>query len=376
MIAYIDIISGISGDMFLASLIDAGFPSKKLVEELKKLGIDFEMEVRKEGDIIKGSSVYIYSEDKKQRKLRDIIEIIDKSDIDNDIKEKAKGIFRRLAEAEAKIHGTSIDKIHFHELGAVDTIIDIVGSLIALKGLDIEKLYSSPVVLGRGKIECEHGVLPAPAPATLELLKGKPVVFSDVPTEITTPTGAALLGLAEFVFPEMEVEGVGYGVGKKKLGMPNILRVVIGKEVDKGGVYIIETNIDDMIPEMYPYVIDRLMKAGALDAYILPIIMKKGRNGVMLKVISTHERMEEIKKILFEETTTFGIRYFKARREKLKREIKEVKTKYGNVRVKIGYYNGKPVSISPEYEDCKKIAMEKGIAIKEIYKEAKEKAKI
>jgi len=376
MIAYIDIISGISGDMLLASLIDAGFSYKKLMDELKKLGIDFEMEIKKEGDIIKGSSIYIYSEDKKQRKLRDIIEIIDKSDIDNDIKEKAKKIFRRLAEVEAKIHGTSIDKINFHELGATDTIIDIVGSLIALKGLNIKKLYSSPVILGRGKIECKHGVLPAPAPATLELLKGKPVMFSDIPTEITTPTGAALLTFAEFVFPEMEVECVGYGVGKKRLGMPNILRIVIGKEIDKDGVYIIETNIDDMIPEMYPYVIDKLIKAGALDAYILPIIMKKGRNGAMLKVISTHKKMEEIKKILFEETTTFGIRYFKVRREKLKRRIKEVKTKYGSVRVKIGYYNGKPVSISPEYDDCNRIAMEKGIAIKEIYEEAKEKAKI
>ncbi len=374
MIAYVDIISGISGDMFLAALIDAGFSVNKLKKELKKLGIEFEIEAKKEKDVIEGTSLYIHSEDKKERNLNDILKIIDESSIDEDVKQKAKEIFRKLAKIEAKIHGISIDKVHFHELGAVDTIVDIVGSLIAMKNLGIEKLYSSPVLLGKGKVKCRHGILPVPAPATLELLKGKPVVFSSIPAELTTPTGAALLSMAEFFHPEMEVEKIGYGMGKKKFDFPNVLRIIIGREIDKDGVYIIETNVDDMNPEIFPYVIEKLIEAGALDAFVMPIMMKKGRTGFLLKVLVTHEKMEEVKKILFEETTTFGMRFWKARRDKLERKVVTAKTKYGEVRVKIGYYNGKVASISPEYEDCKRIAIEKKVAMKEVYEEARKKA--
>ena len=374
MIAYVDIISGISGDMFLASLIDAGFSLNKLKKELDKLGLDFEIEIKKEEDVIEATNLFIHSEDRKRRDLKDIVKIIDDSSLNEDVKKKAKGLFMKLAKAEAKVHGISIDKVHFHEIGAVDTIVDIVGSLIALKGLGIEKLYSSPVLLGRGKIECRHGILPAPAPATLELLKGKPIVFTSVPTEITTPTGAVLLSMAEFSYPEMNVARIGYGKGKKKLDMPNLLRIVIGKEIDEEGIYVIETNIDDMNPEIYPYIIDKLLKAGALDAFIMPVIMKKGRVGILLKLLAPHNKMEEVKKILFEETTTFGLRYYKAKRDKLERKIVPIKTKYGEVKVKIGYYGNK-VSIAPEYEDCRKIAMEKGVPLKEIYEEAKKRAR-
>lgn len=374
MIAYVDIISGISGDMFLASLIDAGFSLNKLKKELDKLGLDFEIEIKKEEDVIEATNLFIHSEDRKRRDLKDIVKIIDDSSLNEDVKKKAKGLFMKLAKAEAKVHGISIDKVHFHEIGAVDTIVDIVGSLIALKGLGIEKLYSSPVLLGRGKIECRHGILPAPAPATLELLKGKPIVFTSVPTEITTPTGAVLLSMAEFSYPEMDVARIGYGKGKKKLDMPNLLRIVIGKEIDEEGIYVIETNIDDMNPEIYPYIIDKLLKAGALDAFIMPVIMKKGRVGILLKLLAPHNKMEEVKKILFEETTTFGLRYYKAKRDKLERKIVPIKTKYGEVKVKIGYYGNK-VSIAPEYEDCRKIAMEKGVPLKEIYEEAKKRAR-
>lgn len=375
MIGYIDIISGISGDMFLASLIDAGLSFNKLKEELGKLKIEFDIEVEKKRDVIEGTNLYIFSEDKKQRNLSDILKLIEESDIDLDIKEKAKEIFIKLGKAEAKIHGIGIDEIHFHELGAVDTIVDIVGSLIGIKEMGIEKLYSSPVLLGRGKVKCEHGVLPVPAPAVLELLKDKPVVFSSVPTEITTPTGAVLVSMAEFSYPEMIVKKIGYGMGKKKLDFPNVLRLVIGKENGKNGLYIVETNIDDMNPEIYPHIIDRLMDAGAMDVFITPLIMKKGRTGILIKVLSTHEKIEDIKKVIFEETTTFGIRYYKVKREILEREFLRVKTEYGEVNVKIGYYNGSVVSISPEYEDCRKIAIENGIPLKKIYSEAKEKAR-
>ncbi|MEM2715825.1 MAG: LarC family nickel insertion protein, partial [Candidatus Thermoplasmatota archaeon] len=251
MIAYIDIVSGISGDMFLASLIDAGFPLKKLREEVDKLGIEVNIEAKKVKDVVEGTSLKIYSSDKKFRNLKDISKIIDESEIDKDIKEKAKKIFKEIAKVEAKIHGIAIEKVHFHELGAVDTIVDIVGTLIALKYLKIEKLYSSPPILGRGKVKCEHGIIPLPAPATLELLKGKPVIFSSLEGETTTPTGAALLGLAEFAFPEIEVKKIGYGMGAKKLAIPNFLRIVIGKEVDEEGIYMIETNIDNMNPEFF-----------------------------------------------------------------------------------------------------------------------------
>ncbi len=372
MIAYIDIISGISGDMLLGALIDAGYSIDKLRKELDKLGIEYEIKAKKEKDgPISATSVYIHSEERKIRRLKDIIKIIDDSQLEEDIKEKSKEIFKKIAGAEAKIHGIDIEKVIFHEIGAVDTIIDVVGSLIALKELGIKKVYSSPVLLGRGKIKSEHGILPVPAPATIELLKSKPVIFTTTPTEITTPTGAALLSLAEFSYPEMEIKKVGYGKGKKKLDFPNILRIVIGKEMNEGELYIIETNIDDMNPEFYPYIIDKLLKSGAMDVFILPVVMKKGRVGNLLKVLSSPKKLEEIKKILFEETTTFGIRYYRVRREILERKTVQIKTKYGNVRVKIGYYNGKIVSVSPEYEDCKKLAMEKGVAIKEIYEEAK-----
>ncbi|RLF47905.1 MAG: nickel pincer cofactor biosynthesis protein LarC [Thermoplasmata archaeon] len=374
MIAYVDIISGISGDMFLAALIDVGFSLNKLKKELSKLEIEFEIEAKKEKDVIEGTSLYIHSEDKKERGLKEILKIIDESSIDEEVKQKAKEIFRKLAKIEAKIHGIGVDKVHFHELGAVDTIIDIVGSLIAMKGLGIKKLYSSPVLLGKGKVKCRHGMLPVPAPATLELLKGKPVIFSSIPAELTTPTGAALLSMAEFSHPEMEVARIGYGMGKKKLDFPNVLRIVIGREIDKSGIYVIETNIDDMNPEIFPYVIDKLLEAGVLDAFVMPVVMKKGRTGFLLKVLATHEKMEEVKKILFEETTTFGMRFWKVSRDKLERKVVTVKTKYGEVRVKIGYYNGKVANISPEYEDCRRIAMGKGVAIKEVYEEARKKA--
>ena len=373
MIAYIDIISGISGDMLLGALIDAGFPAHKLKNELDKLGIDYEIEIKKERDVVEATSVYVYSEDKKERRLKDIFEIIEKSDLKKEIKEKAKEMFAKLAEAEAKIHGVSKEEIIFHELGAIDTIVDIVGCLIAIEGLKIKKMYSSPVKVGKGFVKCMHGLLPVPAPATVELLKNKPVEFTQINEEITTPTGAVLLSMAEFSQPEMEVKAVGYGKGKKKLDVPNILRIFIGNEIDAEGIYVIETNIDDMNPEFYPHVIEKLQKV-AIDAYIIPVIMKKGRCGILLKVLVGHEKLEEAKKIVFEETTTFGIRYYKVRREKLERDVIDIETKYGKIGVKIGYLNGKIVSISPEYEDCKKIAKTSNKPIKEIYEEAKRKA--
>jgi len=375
MIAYFDVITGVSGDMFLSSLIDAGFPEQKLREGLEKLNLDFELIIEKKKDVIEATTIEVRYEEKKERNLSDILNILKNSDIEEEIKKKAGEIFHRLAEAEAKIHGTSMDKIHFHEVGAIDTIVDIVGSLIALRGLGIEKIYSSPVILGKGEVETEHGLIPVPAPATLELLKGKPVKFSSVPMEMTTPTGAALISMAEFSYPEMEIKSIGYGMGKKKMEMPNVLRVVIGNEKNMHDLCIIETNIDDMNPEIYPHVIEKLLKAGAMDAFIIPVIMKKGRMGVLLKAISPREKIRKIEEIIFRETSTFGVRYTGIERHVMERKIIKVDTAYGKIGVKIGYYNGKPTSISPEYEDCKKVAEEKNLPLKEVYEEAKKKAR-
>ena len=377
MIAYFDVITGVSGDMFLSSLIDAGFPEEKLREELKKLHLDFELVVKKGRDVIEATTLeVIYNEkEEKERHLSDILTILENSEIDDEVKGKAKELFHRLAEAEAKIHGTSVEKIHFHEVGAIDTIVDIVGSLIALKGLGIEEMYSSPVVLGKGKVETGHGIIPVPAPATLELLKGKPVRFSSVPTEMTTPTGAVLISMAEFSYPEMEINSIGYGMGKKKMDMPNVLRVVIGKKSFIHDLYVIETNIDDMSSEVYPFIIERLLDAGAMDAFVMPAIMKKGRAGNLLRVIAPAENLEEIKDIIFNETSTLGIRYHGVRRHVLERRIIKVETEYGRIRVKVGYHNGKVTTISPEYEDCRRIAEKSKVPLKKIYEEARERAK-
>ncbi|MCD6481727.1 MAG: nickel pincer cofactor biosynthesis protein LarC [Thermoplasmata archaeon] len=377
MIAYFDVITGVSGDMFLSSLIDAGFPEEKLREELKKLHLDFELVVKKRRDVIEATTLEVmYNEEEEmERHLSDILTILENSEIDDEVKGKAKELFHRLAEAEAKIHGTSVEKIHFHEVGAVDTIVDIVGSLIALKGLGIEEIYSSPVVLGKEKVKTEHGVIPVPAPATLELLKGKPVRFSSVPTEMTTPTGAVLISMAEFSYPEMEIKSIGYGMGKKKMDMPNVLRVVIGKKSFIHDLYVIETNIDDMSSEVYPFIIERLLGAGAMDAFVMPAIMKKGRAGNLLRVIAPAENLEEIKGIIFNETSTLGIRYHGVRRHVLERRIIKVETEYGEIRVKVGYHNGKVTTISPEYEDCRRIAEKSKVPLKKIYEEARERAK-
>lgn len=375
MIAYVDILSGISGDMFLAALIDAGVPVEHIRNELEKLGIEFTLEVTREREVITATGVRVHSEDTTERNLDDILHLIEESSLDGRVKTQARDIFIRLGEAEAQVHGIPVENIHFHEVGAVDSIVDIVGSLVALRWFDVERVYSSPVPLGRGTVECAHGTLPVPAPATLALLRGKPVVFSPTPTEITTPTGAALLSLAEFSYPEMEIAHIGYGMGTKKLEGPNLLRIVIGRESTIHNLYVIETTIDDMNPEFYPHVMERVMAAGALDAWFTPVVMKKGRGGSLLSVLCAQENAEEVKKTLFEETTTLGVRYHGVRREALERTVATVATRHGDIRVKVGKRNGIVVSVSPEYEDCRRVALEKGVPLKEVYAEAQQEAK-
>ncbi|MEW5924401.1 MAG: nickel pincer cofactor biosynthesis protein LarC [Candidatus Zixiibacteriota bacterium] len=378
---YFDCFAGISGDMTLGALVDAGLDIEKLKAELIKLnlkGYSIGAEkVVKNG--ITGTKINIEIEEQNaHRHLKHINEIIDNSSLDDDIKQTGKKIFFRLAEAEAKIHNTIIEKIHFHEVGAIDAIIDIVGAVIGIKLLGIKKVYASRIHVGRGFVECRHGKIPLPAPATAELLKGVPVYSTGIEGELTTPTGAAIITtLAESFgnMPVMNIRQIGYGAGTSDREIPNMLRVMIGEVVESDyetdTVTIVETNIDDMNPEFYEYVSEKLLKLGALDVYTSPIYMKKSRPATLLSVIVDNDKIDNILSVIFSETTTIGVRMHHAERMKLHREIVTASTKYGDVRVKISKYKDQVKNIAPEYDDCKKIAAEKNIPLKDIYDAAK-----
>jgi hypothetical protein len=378
-IAYFDCFSGISGDMIIGSLISSGLDVHDLKIELKKLKLkDFEVNVKrvvKNGISARKFNV-ISTEKVKHRHLKDINNIIESSKLDEEIKIQAKKIFQRIAEAEAKIHDQPTEKVHFHEIGAIDTIVDVVGSLFGLKNLGIEKVYCSKVNVGSGFVEFSHGKFPVPAPATAEILKNIPVyATANSNTELVTPTGAAIISTMAEKFcnlPVMEVEKIGYGAGTKDIDQPNVLRVFVGQlkepiDSEQETVCIIETNIDDMNPQLYDYVLERLTKDGALDVYLTNILMKKNRPAVKLTVLSEPEDKDKLIRIIFEETTSIGVRIRNEERKTLKREIKEVNTQYGKIRVKIAKLDGQIINTMPEYEDCKKIAKKKNISLIEIY---------
>jgi hypothetical protein len=383
-IAYFDCFSGISGDMIIGSLISSGLDVHDLKIELKKLKLkDFEVNVKrvvKNGISARKFNV-ISTEKVKHRHLKDINNIIESSKLDEEIKIQAKKIFQRIAEAEAKIHNQPIEKVHFHEIGAIDTIVDVVGSLLGLKNLGIEKVYCSKLNVGSGFIKFSHGKFPVPAPATAEILTNIPVyATSNSNTELVTPTGAAIISTIAEKFcnlPLMEVEKIGYGAGTKDIDQPNVLRVFIGKlrepfDSEQETVCIIETNIDDMNPQLYDYVMEKLIQNGALDVYLTNILMKKNRPAVKLTVLSKPNETDELVKIVFEETTSIGVRIRNEERKTLKREIKEVNTQYGKIRVKIAKLDTKIINKMPEYEDCKKIAKKQNISLIEVYNAIKD----
>ena len=310
------------------------------------------------------------------KRWKDVEKIIKTSKLPKQIKDKGLSIFKRLFETEAKVHGGRFDTIHLHELGAVDCIVDIFGTLIGLDILGIKKIYASPLNLGSGTIKTEHGIMPVPAPASVELLKGVPVYSSDIKFELTTPTGAVLISSLACGFgplPEMNVTKTGCGAGNKNFkDRPNILRLIIGDELKKKNaddeIAVIETNIDDMNPEVYEYVMDKLFKAGALDVFLTQIIMKKGRPAVKLTVLCEEGKKDKMISIILKETTSIGLRFYNAGRKVLQREIKSVKTKYGVIRVKESRLNDEIVKVSPEYEECRKIAKKHGIPLLEVMK--------
>lgn len=431
-IAYFDCIAGASGDMILGALLDVGLDERVLQDQLACLNLPgFILETRavsKQG--FRATKVDVHVEDDvPARHLPDIETIVEKSDIAKPIKDKAMALFRRLGQVEATIHGTSLEQVHLHELGGVDTIVDIVGVLVGLDALGVEHVVVSPLPMGRGFVRGAHGQIPLPAPATVALLKDVPIVGCDIDKELVTPTGAVLLSSLADSFgsiPAMTLKAIGYGAGGRDLAIPNVLRIFLGHAmvpIDppkppahshaeehqrsenlrhvpspkrekyrsppevRGAIsshqtespesdpltetlILLETNIDDLNPEFYEYIMHCLFKAQALDVYLTPIYMKKSRPATQLNVLCRPETIAILSQIIFTETSTLGIRQHTILRHRLQREIKTVETPYGPVRIKVAYQGDQILKAAPEYEDCRRLAEEQGVALREVYQAA------
>ncbi len=378
-IAYLDTIAGISGDMTLGAFLDAGVTLDRLIGELARLRLSgFELtaqHIKRSGISAIKADVVISEAPKYHRHFADIAAIIDKSELSASIRERAKKIFLEVAVAEAKIHESTVEKIHFHEVGAIDSLIDIVGTAICLEELKIDRVYTSPVKVGSGgTVNTQHGAMPVPTPATLEILKGYPIILTDIPFELTTPTGAAIvkaLSSGTLSSEQISVQSIGYGSGSRDIPqIPNLLRLIVGELAapsDRDEVISIEANIDDMNPEIYPYVIEKLLNAGALDAFLTSVVMKKGRPGVLMTVLAEHIKMDSLLAILFRETSTLGVRIHHLERRKLTREQRKLETSLGPVIAKAVVVDGRELLI-PEFEECKRLAAEKNLPLREVYR--------
>ena len=400
-VLYYDCFCGISGDMNLGALIDLGVDKEYIIKQLSKLKLDSEYKIKIEKTTKKGISGtkvdvnlshhhhhhhnddhHHHGQQGSHRNLTDIEKIINNSNLSERVKTISLNMFMKVAEAEAKVHGKSLYEVHFHEVGATDSIIDFVGAAVCLDYLKVDRIMASSVQVGGGFVKCAHGIIPVPAPATVEILLGIPVKSGLVPFETTTPTGAAILAANVEVFTDkidFSVEKVGYGIGHRELEIPNVLRVYLGsieKDEDKsedGGEreeqYILETNIDDMNPEIFSYIEEKLFERGALDVFKTAIYMKKSRSAIKLSVLVKAKQENDVLDVIFRETTVLGIRKFKVEKIMLRRDFIQIKTMYGDVTVKNAYYQGKLVKYKPEYEDCKKIAKERNIPIAKVYRE-------
>jgi uncharacterized protein (TIGR00299 family) protein len=453
-VLYYDCFCGISGDMNLAALLDLGVPKEYLIEEISKLKLNSEYEIKIESSIKHGITgtrvdvilknkvhdhahvaekaldnhhhVHINSSDHAHeqehshshhenhnyenidedihkheftqqehshlegdshkhthtsnhehhhRNLKDIENIINSSNLKDEVKKLSLHMFMKVAEAEAKVHGKTLYEVHFHEVGAIDSIVDMVGAAICIDYLNVDKIIASPVQVGGGFVKCAHGLMPVPAPATVEILKNIPINTGIVPFETTTPTGAAILAanVQEFT-PKINfsIKKIAYGIGHRDLEIPNVLRVYLGEEQKNEEIeeqYILETNIDDMNPEIYGYVEEKLFEKGALDVFKTAIFMKKGRPGVKLSILVNEQCEKDVLDVVFEETTSIGVRKYKVEKIMLNREFSKVKTKYGEITIKKSYYKGKLAKYKPEYEECRSIAKEKNITLDKVYKE-------
>ena len=377
-VAYFDCHSGISGDMILGALVDNGVKLEAIRKGLASLQLKgYELKSRrvKRGlfggtkvDVVLSSKAHTHS-----RTFADIEKLLKRSKLPKPIIEDSMEVFLRLGKAEAKVHRSKIDKVHFHEVGAVDSIVDVVGGIIGMRELDVDQILASPLNTGEGIVECEHGILPVPTPATLELLKGIPCYSSGIPYELTTPTGAAMIGYWAETFqslPLMKIQKTGYGAGSHVIpSHANLLRMIVGEAEGKGSdkVVLVETNIDDMNPEFYDHVMEQLFSVGALDVFYTSVMMKKNRPAVKISVLVPPVKREAVSHVLLTETSTFGIRYSEMDRFVLDRHTIEVQTPYGKVTVKVGSMAGQMMHFSPEYENCRQIAQKKKIPVKTVY---------
>ena len=386
-LAYLDCSSGVSGNMFLGACLESGVTHAALLGELAKISLgsyEFKPErVLRAG--LSGTHVEIVAPaGQPHRHLAKIEQMIGSSALSPVIKERSLKIFGRLGEAEARLHAQPIEKVHFHEVGAVDAIVDIVGACVALDLLGIEELVVSPLNVGSGHVMAAHGSLPVPAPATAELLRGIPVYSSGIQAELVTPTGAAIVSTLAASFgplPAMRIDRIGYGAGSRDLpGHPNLLRLFVGTRDSGLGarssgadeVVVLETSVDDMSPELYGYLVERALEAGALDITCTPVQMKKNRPGLDIRVLARPDQAETLADLIFAETTTIGLRISCAQRRVLDRELVSVETEYGPVRIKVARRQGKTVNAAPEYEDCRRVALEQGVPLKQVMDRARE----
>jgi uncharacterized protein (TIGR00299 family) protein len=381
--AYFDCFSGISGDMTLGALLDAGVPVEQLRTELHGLNVPgWELAAEK---VWKNGMAATYAKVRTQdtqthRSLGTILGIIEKSTLAPTVKDRAAAIFKKLGEAEAAVHNVPLEKIHFHEVGAVDAIVDIVGACVGLSALGIESFACSALNVGGGTAKMAHGVLPVPAPATARLLLGKPTYSNGVQKELVTPTGAAIVATLCTAFgpqPPMSVTSIGYGAGTADLeGQPNVLRLMVGEAAEKRAaaesetIRVLEANLDDMNPQIYGYFLEKALAAGALDVFATPVQMKKNRPGMLVTVLCKPEDEAKFHEMLFAETTTLGVRACTAERRVLARQWETVGTAFGDVRIKVARLNGHIRQASPEFEDCRKLAEAKNVPLQRVMDEA------
>ena len=385
-IAYFDCPSGASGDMILGALVDAGVSLDALRTELAKLPLGgYRLTAR---EVTKGAfratkvDVEVDATAHHQRNLPEILRLLEQSGLPGRVKADAARIFTRLAAAEARVHGTTVEAVHFHDVGAVDALVDVSGAVAGLHLLGVEAVHVSALPLGGGMVDGPHGKIPIPGPGTAELLKGFPVYDNGVRAELVTPTGAAILttlAASSGSMPPMTVERVGYGAGTMDLPVPNLLRCFVGTAATEAPgretVVQLETTIDDMSPQLYEPLMERLLEAGALDVFLIPVIMKRSRPGVVLTVVAEPSRVGELSTILFEESTTIGVRWTESQRTRLERELVTLPTAYGPVQFKLSRLGGKLVTVTPEFSEVTRIAREKGLPVREVLEQARTDAR-
>jgi pyridinium-3,5-bisthiocarboxylic acid mononucleotide nickel chelatase len=382
--AYFDCFSGVSGDMVLGALVDAGVDLRAIESELRKLGLEgwtISAEKVKRGQIFATQVKVATSEGHHHRGLATILGRIEKAQLAPRAENRARRIFTRLAESEARVHNMPVEQVHFHEVGAVDSIVDIVGAAVGFELLGVDEFACSPLDVGAGQVMTAHGLLPVPAPATADLLKGAPVYTSGIQKELVTPTGAAIattLSSSYTKIPEMTLTAIGYGAGSADFPeKANVMRLLIGERESAGTgthsqgltdapITVIETNLDDMSPQIYGYFVERALQAGALDVFSTAVSMKKNRPGLLVTILCEPSQEAQLTDLLFSETTTIGARMYEARRRTLAREFLAVETGFGEVRMKISRMNGSVLNATPEYDDCQRIAAAQGIPLKEV----------